>query len=128
MFLKKLRNSEGLNILFMLGILLIYFIGKRFYDLAEEFEQNKWLYAIIGIVIYYGIGTLLLTFIIVLDIYFFDWGFNWEQSYGMSLLMIPLGIFAVWLFYQFLENRWKKQVLIVKDEIQDIGKDINHNN
>ena len=69
-----------------------------------------------------------MTFIIVLDIYFFDWGFNWEQSYGMSLLMIPLGIFAVWLFYQFLENRWKKQVLIVKDEIQDIGKDINHNN
>ena len=34
----------------MLGLLLIYFIGKYFYDLAAEFEKNKWLYAILGVV------------------------------------------------------------------------------
>ncbi len=108
----------------MLVFLFIYFIGKRFYDLAGEFEQNKWLFAILGIALYYGVGTLLLALIMVLDIYFFNWGFDWEQSYGMNLLMIPLGIFSVWVFYQFLENRWKKSVLVIKDEIQDIGKNI----
>lgn len=128
MFLKKQRNIEGFNTLIMLGILLIYFIGKRFYDLAEEFKQNKWLYAILSVIIYYGLGFLLLTLFIILDLLVFNWGFDWEKSFGMSLLMIPLGLLSVWLFYVFLENRWKKSVVIFNDEIQDIGKNIEEEN
>ena len=37
----------------MLGIVLIYWLGKYFYQLAEKYNQNKWLYAILGIVVYY---------------------------------------------------------------------------
>ena len=42
----------------MLGILIIYFFGKRFYNLSEEYNQNKWLYAILSAVVYYA-GTFM---------------------------------------------------------------------
>ena len=105
----------------MLGILLIYFIGKRFYDLSVEYNQNKWLYAILSIVGYYGIGALLLLLVMLLDMLVFNWGFDWEKSFGMNLLIIPLGLLSVWGFYSLLKSRWKT-IVVVKDEIKDIGK------
>ena len=106
----------------MLGILLIYFIGKRFYDLAEEFNQNKWVYAILSVVIYYALGTVFVFIVALLDIMVFEWGFDWESTYGMNLLIVPFGLLAVWGFYMLLENRWKRANPVIKDEIDDIGK------
>ena len=60
----------------------------------------------------------------LLDFFVFNWGFNWESGFGINLLVIPFGLAAVWGFYVLLENRWKKVVVLEKDEIQDIGKDI----
>lgn len=105
----------------MLGIILIYFIGKRFYDLSEEYNQNKWLYAILSIVIYYAAGFITGLIIGVLDVYIFDWGIDWDNNWSINLLGLPVGLLAVWGFYVFLENSWKKSVVVVKDEIDDIG-------
>lgn len=107
----------------MLGILLIYFIGKRFYDLAEEFNQNKWLFAILSIIVYYAAGFL---FGVVLGIFIlvFEWDFDLENNFGINLLAIPAGLLADWIFYVILENRWKKKIIVVKDDIDDIGKQI----
>ncbi len=107
----------------MLGILLIYFIGKRFYDLSEEYKQNKWLYAILSIVVYYvgifstGIILGIITAFGIIDI-------DLENSLMMSLISLPFGLGAVYLFYILLEKKWKKTVVVVKDEIQDIGKNV----
>ena len=106
----------------MLGLLLIYFIGKQFYDLASDFEKNKWLYAILGVLTYYILGFIFTFFIALLDVWVFGWGFDWESSYGMNLLIIPFGLVSVWGLYMILKNSWKKSMVIVKDEIQDIGK------
>lgn len=108
----------------MLGVLLIYFIGKRFYDLSEEYDQSKWGYAILGIVVYYALGFLLVMVIVLLDVWVFNWDFDWDSSFGMNLLVLPFGLLAVWIFYHILENKWKKKIIVVKDEIQDIGKQI----
>ena len=105
----------------MLGILLIYFIGKRFFDLADEFNQNKWLYAILSIVIYYAAGVVFVIILVILD-EIFGFGFDWDNSFGMNLLVIPIGLAADYGFYYLLKNKWKKSVVIIKDEIQDIGK------
>jgi len=43
----------------MLGLLLIYFIGKYFYDLAILHEKSKWGWAVIGVVSYYAEGFIL---------------------------------------------------------------------
>lgn len=108
----------------MFGVLLIYFIGKRFYDLSEEFNKNKWLFAILGIAVYYGMGFLSVMIIVLLDMLIFEWNFDWESSFGINLLVIPFGLLAVWGYYMLLENRWKKTVVIVKNEINNIGKSI----
>lgn len=106
----------------MLGLLLIYFIGKRFYDLSIDYNQKKWLYAILGVITYYVVGTVFVVFITIFDVYFFDWGFDWDNNFGMNLLVLPSGLLAVWGLYHILENKWKKSVIVIKDEINDIGK------
>ncbi|TWO31952.1 hypothetical protein E1J38_011260 [Seonamhaeicola sediminis] len=105
----------------MLGLLLVYFIGKRFYDLSNEYNHNKWLYAILSVVVYYVAAFVLGIILALLDL-LFEWGINWDNSFGWNLLGIPAGLLAVWGFYIILENKWKKSVIVVKDEIQDIGK------
>ena len=109
----------------MIGILLIYFIGKRFYDLAEEFSQNKWLYAILSIVVYYAAGVLFIVILGIMSL-IFEWNLDLENNFGYNLLVIPFGLIADWAFYMILESRWKKKMLLVnnklKDEIEDIGK------
>lgn len=112
----------------MLAILLIYFIGKRFYDLSVEYNQNKWLYAILSVIIYYGAGFVFGIIIAILDLYVFDWEIDWDSNYGINLLGLPVGLLAVWGFYVILENRWKKSVIVIKDEINDIGKKLDEIN
>ncbi|ULC58871.1 hypothetical protein MBM09_13245 [Flaviramulus sp. BrNp1-15] len=111
----------------MLGLLLIYFIGKRFYDLSVEYNQNKWLFAILSVVVYYAAGFVFGIVLAILDLYVFNWGIDWDNNFGINLLGLPVGLLAVWGFYMVLENKWKKTVVLVKDEIQDIGKNIEEN-
>ena len=37
----------------MLGLLLIYWIGKKYYELATEHNRSPWGYAILGVFVYY---------------------------------------------------------------------------
>jgi hypothetical protein len=37
----------------MLGLFLLYFIGKSFYELAHEYDKSRWGFAIAGVVAYY---------------------------------------------------------------------------
>jgi hypothetical protein len=105
----------------MLGLLLIYFIGKQFYVLAEKFKQNKWLFAILSVVVYYAAGLMLGVIIGVLAI-LLEWEIDWDNNFGINLLGIPVGLLACWGFYYLLKTRWEKSVVVVKDEIGDIGK------
>lgn len=107
----------------MLGLLLIYFIGKRFYDLSDIHNQNNWLYAILGVVIYYA-GAMAAGLFLGVLILFTDVEVDIENNLLMSAIALPFGLAAVYLFYVFLKRKWEKTVVVVKDEIQDIGKHI----
>lgn len=48
----------------MLEILLIYFLGKQFYELAGRFDRNQWKYAVLGGLSYY-LGAFLGGFFIL---------------------------------------------------------------
>lgn len=107
----------------MLGLLLIYFIGKYFYDLAAKYEKNKWLFAILGVVIYY-VGTFVGGLILgVLDA-LMELGINWDNSLLLSLIALPFGIGTCYLFYYLLKRSWSKALVIVTDEINEIGKGV----
>lgn len=111
----------------MLGILLIYFIGKRFYDLAEEFNQNKWLYAILSIIVYY-VAIVIFGLVLGILALIFEWNLDWDNNFGINLLGIHIGLLADWGLYLILENRWKKKIVLVKDEIEEIGKPLEDKN
>lgn len=111
----------------MLGLVLIYFIGKKFYDLAIEFNQKKWLWAILGGVAYY-FGAMIIGGVTlgVLD-GLFSLGINWENSFVIGLLALPFGLLTVYIFYILLKKNWEKSVVVVTDEIQDIGQKNDNN-
>lgn len=108
----------------MFGFVLIYWVGKYFYKLAEEYKENKWLYAILGIAIYFGSQLLTGVFLGLLDI-MFGWNIDWEGNVAINLLGLPIGIGFSYLFYILLERKWKKDKIEVIESIDDIG---NHNN
>ena len=105
----------------ILGFVLLYFIGKYFYKLAEEFNKNKWLYAILGIVVYYA-GIFLGGILLALMDLLVGFNFNWESNLMLGLIVLPFGLGAAYLFYYILKKQWKKSFVVVKDEIQEIGK------
>lgn len=117
--MKKLKNGEKNNSI--LGLIFIYWIGKYFYQLAEEFNKNKWLFAILGVVVYYAAQLIVGVLIGVLAM-FFNWNIDFESNIQMALIGIPAGAGITYLFYFLLERKWKSEKIEVKDSIQDIGK------
>ncbi len=107
----------------MLEIVIIFFTGKYFYKLAEEYNQNKWLYAIIGVVTYF-IAAIIGGFILGLLEVYFQIGIDWENTFLLTIILMPFAVGVCYLLHYLLKRSWEKNVVVVKDEIQDIGKDI----
>lgn len=105
----------------MLVIILLIIIGNRFYALAEDYRQNKWLYTVLSIVVFYGIQ---LIFGLILGMIFIIIGSNLESYSEITLNFIGLviGIVAVFIFYELLKKKWEKQKQEKLDEIYQIGK------
>lgn len=90
----------------MLGLVLIYWIGKYFYQLAEKYHQNKWLFAILGVVVYY-VSQIIVGIVMAILNELFALGIDFD-NFGVSLLGIPIGALFTYLFYIVLEKNWKK--------------------
>ena len=103
----------------MLGILFIYFIWKRFAELAVEFGQKKWLYGVIGVISYY-LGSLIGGVVVGIAAYFFELNVDWENKMSMSIIAIPFGFGSCYIVYTFLNKKWEKDVVAI-ESIDDIG-------
>ena len=106
----------------MFGIIFLYYIGKYFYTLAEENEQNKWLYAILSIVVFYA-GTFIGGIILAICLLIFGIDFDSIDDKAANIIALPFGFLADYLFYIILKKRWQVGIE-VEDEIQDIGKNL----
>ena len=104
----------------MLGLLLLYWIGKYFYQLAEKFEKHKWGYAIFGIAVYYG-SQLIIGVILGLFDEFLQLGLDFD-SVALNLLGIPIGLAFCYLSYNFLRKKWKREYVDPISEIEAIGE------
>ncbi|GGG07674.1 hypothetical protein GCM10011344_05310 [Dokdonia pacifica] len=94
----------------MLGILLLYWIGKYFYKLAEEHNKSKWGFAILGIITYY-VGTFLFGIILGIVIEQFSPGFVESiDEMLLGIILLPFGILSCYIFYKLLENSWKEDL------------------
>ncbi|WP_255069511.1 hypothetical protein [Lacihabitans sp. LS3-19] len=106
----------------MLGIFLIYWIGKKYYVLAENNNRSPWGFAILGIIIYYssqfamGIGLAILMPEMFI-------GNN--NDIMLNVLGIGIGLLVWYLIFQYLESKWENEEEFVEiDEISEIGKDL----
>lgn len=105
----------------MLGLVFIYFCGKYFYELAIEHNKNKYLYAFLGVLSYYG-SMLLYGFIygIFLAIYDIDSLEKMESNSTMlTLILIPFGILTAVIFHKFLEKKWSSNPKKADFEVLD---------
>ncbi|MDP2174568.1 MAG: hypothetical protein Q8K70_01515 [Bacteroidota bacterium] len=108
----------------MIGLFLIYFIGRTYAELAKIYNKNKWLYAILGIVIYYA-GTFLLGIIIViLSNVYPNLNNLLSNEFSLTLIGIPFGLISCWVFYKILKrnlsnNHTNKNIFIENQIIDD---------
>jgi uncharacterized membrane protein HdeD (DUF308 family) len=110
----------------MLGLILLYWVGKYFYQLAERNNRSKWGFAVLGILSYYA-GIVLFGFLagIILEITYP--GFVEEgNDFLIGIMIIPFGILTCYGTYKLLENRWEKNTdavdqFLVDDEENSIN-------
>jgi hypothetical protein len=90
----------------MIGIFLIYWIGRKYYDLAMRHSRSAWGYAILGVVIYYSMQFFLGIF---LGLMFPEGMTNLDNSSKtvLNLLGIPIGLGAWWGIFIYLRNKWE---------------------
>ncbi|CAL2093707.1 hypothetical protein [Tenacibaculum sp. 190524A05c] len=105
----------------MLALILLYFIGKKFYELADKFEKSKWGYAVAGIAIYYagaiGIGTII---VIILE-YFELFNVDSVSDNLLGILIAPFGFISCYVLYIMLEKKWEKEKPQLDNIIEEIG-------
>lgn len=103
----------------MLGILLLYWIGKYYYKLAEKYNKSEWGYAILGVFSYYG-GTILAGLItgIAAELLYPGSIENTNETV-LGILMLPFGVLTCYLLYKYLEKTWEKNK--PENEIDKIG-------
>ena len=92
----------------MLGLVLIYFIGKYFYKLAEDFGKSKWGFAILGVVSYYAgafLGGIILGLI---SIFWEDFDIEYMSDMQLGLMAILWSVNVCWSIFSFKENLDKK--------------------
>ncbi len=94
----------------MLGLLLIYFIGKHYYNLAKKYKKIKWLFVVIGIAAYYLVAFVLGLLLGIMDIVFDKEIVDLKERLLISIIALPFGILASYLLYRYLEYIWKKEL------------------
>ena len=108
----------------MLGLALIYFIGKYYYNLAALHEKNKWPYAILGVASYYAgsfIFGIVLSLVLELG---FDSSVADLNNATFGLIALPFGIGTTALVYHLFKRHWQKYKKADLEMIEQIGTEI----
>lgn len=106
----------------MLSIFFIYFIGKQFFNLAEEFNKSKWGIAILGVISYYAGQVLFVILILISDELLNTAFLTTTNESTVNLIGIPIGILSCVGLYFLLRNNWRKNGKPEENLIEEIGK------
>ena len=91
----------------MIGLILLYFVGKAFYDLAGLHNKNEWLYAVLGVGSYYA-GIIVGGFLTAIGYELYGESIDEVNETLLGILALPIGVLACWGFYRNLKSRWEK--------------------
>src|ERR1044071_4101415 len=92
----------------ILLIIIIGFIGRKFYELAHEYDKSRWGYAILGGASFF-VGAWIGTFMIALIGDATSPGFiDRTNETALGLMGYPFGFLVCWLLYRMLDKSWSK--------------------
>lgn len=105
----------------LLAFAFIYLVGRTFYKLAEKYEKNKWLFAVLGVLSYYA-GILIASFVLGVILALT----NPEMLDTLSdntatIIAIPVGALSCWGLYAFLKKSWREASTKVDHGALDSG-------
>jgi len=103
----------------MLGLLLIYFIGKGFYQLADSNKKSTWGYAILGVASYYAF-SILAGIGIVICYELTGTSIDDLDETMLGLMGVPFGILGCYLTYKFLQKKWNGEYSHLDPNILDV--------
>jgi hypothetical protein len=103
----------------MIGLLIIYFIGKWFYKLAEKHQRQKWLFAILGVVVYYATAILGGFAIILIAVAVRDEEILDSLYPLLGLMGLPIGLLSIWGFHTILRKNWEGNPMGSQTELLD---------
>jgi amino acid permease len=103
--LLKINSSNNKK---MVGLILLYFVGKAFYDLADANNKGKWLFAILGVVSYYT-GIMIGGILIGVGYELFIGSVDDVNATLLGFFALPFGVLACWGFYRILKSQWQKK-------------------
>src|SRR5690242_12351360 len=104
----------------MIGLLLIYWIGKAFYDLAGLNGKSQWGFAIFGVVVYYAGSFLGGIALAIFSLSVLEISIEGTSEILLGILAIPFGLLATWALYKLLQRPWEnKPKRMVSDDILD---------
>lgn len=107
----------------MLGLLvaglLLYLIGKPFYDLAHEHNKSRWGFAILGVASYYA-GTVLTGLLlgVIMGLGYLEFMSDLSDI-AISFLTFPIGLLTCWATYRLLKAHWIKSTKAETTETLD---------
>ncbi len=110
----------------MIGIFLIYWVGKKYYDLAIIHGRSPWGFAILAVAIYYGSQFFIGVIIAIIWPEFFE-NMSYSEEKIINISGIPIGLGVWYLNYLYLKKKWEANgELSMEDyesEIEKIGKE-----
>jgi hypothetical protein len=103
----------------MLGLLLLYWIGKWHYTLAEKHNKSKWLFGVLGAltyIIFYLGSSFLIGIIAALS--GADWIFELPDI-ALGFIGLPFGLIATWALRAILKRQWENTLEAPEGELLD---------
>lgn len=101
-------SHTNLNKRPVVGLILLYFVGKAFYDLAGIHNKGQWLYAILGVGSYYA-GLIVGGMLIGIFYEVFIGSVEEVNETLIGFIALPFGVLACWGFYRIIKIRWEKR-------------------
>jgi len=97
----------------MLAYIILFWAGRAFYRLAEQYGKSPWGYAILSILVFFGIQLVFIFASAVVWAISDPEGFDtWLETDDDSSTLVGdlvaslLGYLGMWGFYQLLQRRW----------------------
>lgn len=113
----------------MLGILLIYWVGKRYYRMAGYYGKSEWGHVFMALGIYFGSQFILgIVGALVFPDFFMTLESDKSQELLINLAGIVFGLLVWHIIFGVLEKKYESELSyeedIEDDDISTIGENI----